>query len=114
LLDDLGLAEDDLADALAHQAQSRAQRFDYQFVVAHEDVLPYSKPTPPSGKDYNEKQHFRSTNIEPPSIALTARSAQSAPGYIFAAPYSLAIFALSSVVPTPSLCCGCPHMSPAP
>jgi hypothetical protein len=65
-----------------------SQRFGYRFVVAHQDVLPYAKPTPPSGKDYNEKQHFRSTNIEPPSIALTARSAQSAPGYIFAAPYA--------------------------
>jgi hypothetical protein len=70
------------------RAGSRAQRFAYQFVVAHEDVLPYSKPTAPSGKDYNEKQHFRSTSIEPPSIELTARSAQSAPGYIFAAPYA--------------------------
>jgi Arylsulfotransferase (ASST) len=70
------------------KAGTRAQRFGYHFVVAHKDVLPYSKPTPPSGKDYNEKQHFRSTNIEPPSIALTARSPQSAPGYIFAAPYA--------------------------
>lgn len=70
------------------KAGSRAQRFDYRFVVAHQDVLPYSKPTPPSGKDYNEKQHFRSTNIEPPSVEVTARSAQSAPGDIFAAPYA--------------------------
>ncbi len=70
------------------RASSRAQRFSYHFVVAHEDVLPYAKPTPPSGKDPNEKQHFRSTNIEPPTVTVTARSAQSAPGDIFAAPYA--------------------------
>jgi hypothetical protein len=68
---------------------SRTQRFAYSFVVAHEDTLPYSKPTPPSGKDYNEKQHFRSVpRLEPPAIAVTARSPQSAPGYIFATPYA--------------------------
>jgi len=71
------------------KAASRTQRFAYHFVVAKQDVLPYSKPTPPSGKDPNEKQHFHSRpDLEPPSIAVTARSAQSAPGDIFAAPYA--------------------------
>jgi len=68
---------------------ARKQRFAYHFVVATQDVLPYSKPTPPSGLDPNEKQHFHSEpGLEPPSLAVTARSAQSAPGDIFVAPYS--------------------------
>jgi hypothetical protein len=68
---------------------ARAQRFAYHFVVAKQDVLPYTPPTPPSGKDYNEKQHFHSApTLEPPSLSVTARSPQSAPGYIFAAPYT--------------------------
>jgi hypothetical protein len=68
---------------------SRTQRFAYSFVVAKQDVLPYTKPTPPSGLDYNEKQHFRSApSLEAPSIAVTARSGQSAPGDIFVAPYN--------------------------
>jgi hypothetical protein len=68
---------------------TRTQRFAYHFVVATEDVLPYSKPTPPSGKDYNEKQHFHTApKLEPPSLTVTARSPQSAPGDIFVAPYT--------------------------
>jgi hypothetical protein len=71
------------------RAGARAQRFTYHFVVARQDVLPYSKPTPPSGKDYNEKQHFHTApGLEPPSLTVTARSAQSAPGDIFVAPYT--------------------------
>ena len=68
---------------------ARAQRFAYHFVVAEQDVLPYTPPTPPSGKDYNEKQHFHSApTLEPPLVTVTARSPQSAPGDIFAAPYT--------------------------
>jgi hypothetical protein len=71
------------------QAGARKQRFAYHFTVARQDVLPYSKPTQPSGKDYNEKQHFHSApSLEPPSIAVTTSSPQSAPGDIFTAPYS--------------------------
>jgi Arylsulfotransferase (ASST) len=71
------------------KAGSRTARFAYHFVVATQDVLPYSKPTPPSGLDYNEKQHFHSVpGLEPPSLTVTARSAQSAPGDIFVAPYT--------------------------
>ncbi len=67
----------------------RSQRFAYHFTVATQDVLPYSKPTEPSGKDYNEKQHFHSApSLEAPSLAVTTTSAQSAPGDIFVAPYS--------------------------
>jgi hypothetical protein len=67
----------------------RTQRFTFHFVVATEDVLPYTKPTPPSGKDYNEKQHFRTApSLEPPSLTVRARSPQSSPGDIFIAPYT--------------------------
>jgi hypothetical protein len=70
-------------------AGSRTQKFAFRFVVATQDVLPYSKPTLPSGKDPDETQHFRSApDLQPPVIAVSARSAQSAPGYIFAAPYA--------------------------
>jgi hypothetical protein len=68
---------------------SRKQSFAFHFTVATQDVLPYSKPTQPSGRDYNEKQHFHSEPaLEPPGIVVTARSPQSAPGDIFIAPYS--------------------------
>ncbi len=68
---------------------ARTRSFAYSFVVATQDALPYSKPGVPSGLDYNEKMHFRSApTLEAPSIEVTARSAASAPGDIFAAPYS--------------------------
>ncbi|HWG08580.1 MAG TPA: arylsulfotransferase family protein [Solirubrobacteraceae bacterium] len=63
--------------------------FAFHFTVATQDVLPYSKPTPPSGKDYNEKQHFHSRpDLEPPGIVVTTRSPQAEAGDIFAAPYT--------------------------
>jgi hypothetical protein len=68
---------------------SRRQSFAWHFTVATQDVLPYSKPTQPSGRDYNEKQHFHSEPaLEPPGVVVTTRSPQSAPGDIFLAPYS--------------------------
>jgi hypothetical protein len=71
------------------KAGTGTQRFAYHFVVATQDVLPYVKPTQPSGLDYNEKQHFHSApGLEPPSVEVTARSGQSAPGDIFVAPYT--------------------------
>jgi hypothetical protein len=63
--------------------------FAYHFVVATQDVLAHSAPNPPSGKDYNEKQHFHSApSLEAPAVEVTARSPQSTPGDIFTAPYS--------------------------
>jgi hypothetical protein len=68
---------------------SRHQPFSYHFTVATQDVLPYSTPSPPSGRDPNEKQHFVSRpDLEPPSLEVTKRPAQTAPGDIFLAPYS--------------------------
>lgn len=66
----------------------RARTFAYRFVVAHEDVLPYTAPHVPSEADPHEVQHFRSRpELKPPALVVTARSAQTAPGYIFVAPY---------------------------
>jgi hypothetical protein len=66
-----------------------ARAFAYSFVVARQDVLPYSTPHMPSGRDPNEVQHFRSrADLQPPALVVSARSAQSAPGYIFASPYA--------------------------
>ncbi len=71
------------------KAGARAQRFDYHFTVATQDVLPYSKPSQPSGLDPNEKQHFHTEpSLEPPSIAVTTNSPQAAQGDIFLAPYT--------------------------
>jgi hypothetical protein len=71
------------------RSAGRTRSFAYSFVVATQDALPYSKPSAPSGKDYNEKMHFRSApSLEAPAVVVTARSGASAPGDIFAAPYS--------------------------
>jgi hypothetical protein len=71
------------------RAGSRSQRFAYSFVVARPDVLPHTTPHPPSGRDPHEVQHFRSrADLQPPALVVTARSPQTAPGYIFASPYS--------------------------
>jgi hypothetical protein len=68
---------------------SRSQRFAFHFAVATQDVLPYSKPSSPSGRDYNEKQHFRSRpDLEPPGIVVTTHTPQAEQGDIFAAPYT--------------------------
>src|SRR6185437_4342414 len=68
---------------------SSSHTFAFHFTVATRDVLPYSKPTEPSGLDYNEKQHFRSRpDLEPPGIVVTTRSPQAEAGDIFAAPYT--------------------------
>jgi hypothetical protein len=68
---------------------SRTQAFTYHFTVATQDVLRYSKPSQPSGKDYNEKQHFHSEPaLEPPGVVVTTNAPQNAPGDIFTAPYT--------------------------
>ncbi len=67
---------------------SRTQPFAYHFVVAHEDTQLAGTPTPPSGKDPNEMQHFHSRpELTPPVFAVTARSPETAPGDVFTAPY---------------------------
>jgi hypothetical protein len=68
----------------------RAQRFAYSFTVAQPDVLPYSAPRVPSGRHAAQQmQHFRSRpDLQPPVLVVSARSPQTAPGYIFASPYA--------------------------
>ncbi len=69
------------------RASGRTTAFIYKFVVAHQDTLPET-PTPNPTHDYNEEQHFHSApTLQPPVLAVTASSPQSAPGYIFTAPY---------------------------
>jgi hypothetical protein len=69
---------------------SSTHPFAFHFTVATQDVLPYSKPSQPSGRDYNEKQHFHSEpKLEPPGVVVTTRTpGQSQPGDIFTAPYT--------------------------
>jgi arylsulfotransferase ASST len=69
---------------------SRTQPFAYHFVVAHQDPVDYDAAAAASQtRDYNEMQHFQSRpELEPPSLVVSARSPQAAPGDIFAAPYN--------------------------
>ena len=70
------------------RSASRTTPFAFRFVVAEPDVLPYVAPTAPSGRDPNEVQHFHSRpELQPPVLAVTARSAQASPGDLFVAPY---------------------------
>ena len=67
---------------------SGARRFVYRFVVARPDTRLFMAGSR-GERDPNEKQHFRSApTLLAPRLAVTARSAQMAPGYIFAAPYA--------------------------
>jgi hypothetical protein len=67
---------------------SQTQPFAYHFAVAQQDVLPYVPNTQPS-HDPNEMQHFRSRpELEPPVLAVTQSSPQTAPGYLLATPYA--------------------------
>jgi len=70
------------------KAGSRTQPFAYHFVVARQDNIAYT-PTATQARDPNEMQHFRSApSLEPPVLDVTARSAGTAPGDIFATPYA--------------------------
>jgi Arylsulfotransferase (ASST) len=69
---------------------SKTQPFAYHFVVAHQDPVDYDAAAAASQtRDYNEMQHFHSRpELEPPSLVVSTRSSQGAPGDIFAAPYN--------------------------
>jgi Arylsulfotransferase (ASST) len=63
--------------------------FSFHFVVAHQDNHLYSPAPAKVARDENEMQHFISRpELRPPSLAVTATSAATSGGYIFAAPYS--------------------------
>jgi len=66
----------------------KSQPFAYHFVIARPDVLPHPQSLHPA-KDPGEKMHFHSRpDLEPPGLEVSATSASSSPGDIFAAPYS--------------------------
>jgi hypothetical protein len=67
---------------------SHTKAFAYYFVVAHQDVHLYTATAHVSGSQ-NQIQHFHSrSDLQAPSLAVTATSPQAERGYIFAAPYS--------------------------
>jgi hypothetical protein len=67
---------------------SAAKAFAYRFVVARPDTSLFTAGTL-GERDPNEKQHFHSAPaLLAPLLAVTARSPQMAPGYLFAAPYA--------------------------
>jgi len=73
------------------EAGSGTEPFVFSFVVAHEDVSlagAAAASTSATPRDPDEWQHFHSSpELEAPVIDVTARSSQSAPGDLFAAPY---------------------------
>jgi hypothetical protein len=70
------------------RAGAHTRRFSYNFVVAHQDNNLYSAKAHVS-RNENQIMHFHSRpELQPPSLVVSATSSQSAPGYIFAAPYS--------------------------
>jgi hypothetical protein len=67
---------------------SRTHAISYSFVVAHQDTHLYAANASIASNE-NQIQRFHSRpEIQPPSLVVSATSAQSAPGDIFAAPYS--------------------------
>ena len=69
------------------QSSTGTEPFAYQFVVAHQDVLPHT-PSTPAPRHYDEEQHFHSApTLEAPILDVTASSPQASPGYILASPY---------------------------
>jgi hypothetical protein len=67
---------------------AHTRELSYGFVVAHQDNNLYTAKAHVS-RNENQIMHFHSRpELQPPSLVVTATSSQSAPGYIFAAPYS--------------------------
>jgi Arylsulfotransferase (ASST) len=70
------------------RTRAGTKSFAYQFVVAHQDRLTYT-PAAKVARDPDEEQHFHSAPaLQPPVLAVTASAPGTAPGDIFAAPYS--------------------------
>ncbi len=70
------------------RAGAHTHKFSYNFVVAHQDNNLYSASAHVS-RNENQIMHFHSRpELQAPSLVVSASSPQSAPGYIFAAPYS--------------------------
>jgi len=77
-------------ESVTVRGRVRGHPFAFNFVVARQDT--HLSPTVAPAhfaSDENEMMHFRSRpELRPPSLLIAATSSQSAPGYIFAAPYS--------------------------
>jgi len=76
---------------VAGRVSSRAgtQPFSYRFVVARQDTVTYTPSAHHATARAGEVQRFRSLpQMQPPAIVVTARSPQTAAGYVFAAPYA--------------------------
>ena len=69
---------------------SAERAFAYRFVVAHEDPVDYAAAAAVKVPlDYDQTQHFRTRpELQAPVMVVTRQSSQSAPGYLFAAPYA--------------------------
>jgi Arylsulfotransferase (ASST) len=66
----------------------KAQVFAFHFVVAQPDTLTYT-PSAHIAANPGEVQHFHSSpQLQPPALVMSTRSPQTAPGDIFATPYS--------------------------
>jgi hypothetical protein len=66
---------------------SQTESFAYHFTVAQQDTLKYVPPARQAAPSPGEVQRFRSRpDLESPAIDVTARSPQTAPGYVFTAP----------------------------
>ncbi|HEY5044241.1 MAG TPA: arylsulfotransferase family protein [Solirubrobacteraceae bacterium] len=66
----------------------KTQPFAFHFVVAQPDALKYAAPAQIVAAP-GEVQRFHSrTELEPPSLVVSARSPQTAPGDIFSTPYN--------------------------
>jgi arylsulfotransferase ASST len=68
---------------------SRTVRFAFHFVVAHPDVLAHPAPgTKPAAKAGEVSSFHTQPGWQVPAVEVDASSAQTASGYVFAAPYS--------------------------
>lgn len=72
------------------QIGSRAQRFAFRFVIAHEDVSLAGAASASSAiKDPTEWQHFQSApELKAPDVVVTAHASGTTPGDLFTAPYN--------------------------
>jgi Arylsulfotransferase (ASST) len=69
---------------------SKAVRFAFRFVIAHEDPVDYAAVNAATvPRDYNEMQHFASRpDLQPPGLVVSLRSPLTNAGEMFAAPYA--------------------------
>ena len=69
------------------QSSTGTEPFAYQFVVAHQDVLPHTPSTPahPPLREDSTSTRLRRSRRRSPDV--TASSPQASPGYILASPY---------------------------